>query len=226
MEMYNNGGLPPISRNSCSSGLSVDSFDPVSHFIVSKLTIMERLFFTCILIILFTATATVEIFSQEVNNSIKLKIGTKIENNSSPGLPNSLTRVLYRNEVHSTAIRNFLRVYKNASNVNWFRTTPKSFGLNGFRAVFTDGMIKTMVLYDNKGNLHSIMRYYMEDELPQEIRHRIKTIYYDFSICHVKEVTVDNNTIYVVTLEDKISWKVIQVPESGAILVMNSFTKI
>lgn len=76
---------------------------------------------------------------------------------------------------------------------------------------FFDNDIQTKVYYNKKGNRLAMIRYYTEDKLPNEVRHPIKATYYDFNIFLVIEVTVGNQTAYLVKIEDKTCTKTIRV---------------
>ena len=59
-----------------------------------------------------------------------------------------------------------------------------------------------------------MLRHYNEEKLPAEIRHRVKSNYYDFSIYHVSEIRYNGKTAWYVTIEDKTCWKKIKVLDS------------
>ena len=103
-------------------------------------------------------------------------------------------------------IKNFSKNFKEAGNdVAWFEAA------DGLRAQFTNDGIQTKVFYDLKGRWIANVRAYQEDKLPKDIRHGIKSIYYDYSIFHVQEITVSDKTAYLVKMEDKNSIKTIRV---------------
>jgi hypothetical protein len=73
---------------------------------------------------------------------------------------------------------------------------------DGYTATFTKNGIQSRVNYNKKGKWHSTIRYYGESELPQDVRHIVKSTYYDFSIFGVTEVSVEDKSAYIVVLED------------------------
>ena len=129
-------------------------------------------------------------------NSIPLSRQLNFEMGSAP---------IFRNDISIKAVRNFIRDYENVSDVEWFPSD------NGFAVYFTMNGVKTKVLYYKNGDYKSMFRYYFEDKLPREIRHLVKSKYYDFSICCIIEFNFNGQTIYEVKMEDKISWKIIKV---------------
>lgn len=104
------------------------------------------------------------------------------------------------------AVKDFQKSFKNAANVSWFKAD------NGaFLASFTEGNVKSSVAYDKKGKwLYSIKRY-SEKELAKDLRSDVKSIYYDFSIVAIDEVSVNDKTIYLVHLEDASALKTIRI---------------
>ena len=59
-----------------------------------------------------------------------------------------------------------------------------------------------------------MLRHYNEEQLPSEIRHLIKSNYYDFSIYHLSEIRYNGKTAYIVTIEDRTCWKKIKVADN------------
>ncbi|CAN5245557.1 hypothetical protein BH11BAC6_BH11BAC6_15690 [soil metagenome] len=110
--------------------------------------------------------------------------------------------------MNERALKGFKKSYKSAANASWYKTDD-----GAYIASFTEGNVKTAVTYDNKGRwLYSIKRYF-ESDLPKDVRNRIKSVYYDFSITCVDEVSINNEIIYCVHLEDATSFKMIRVTD-------------
>jgi hypothetical protein len=122
------------------------------------------------------------------------------------------------NLISTKAARNFHRSFKNVNDENWFPET------DGFVAEFMQGNIETRVYYDKKGHEVATIRYYTEDLLPKDVRHIVKSEYYDFSIGRITEVTIENKIGYVMNLEDKTSIKQIKVVD-GEMEVMHEYKK-
>jgi hypothetical protein len=117
----------------------------------------------------------------------------------------TVSNPIFRNNISIKAMRNFTRDYENVSDVEWFRSD------NGFAVYFTMDGVKTKVLYYKNGDYKSMYRYYSEDKLPREICHLVKSKYFDFSIFCISEFNMNNQTIYEIKMEDKISWITIKV---------------
>ena len=115
---------------------------------------------------------------------------------------------LKNNSVMSAkALKNFSKTFKDADNASWEETG------DGFKAEFTKEDIKTNVYFDRKGRWVANVRNYQEDKLPKEIRHRVKSVYYDYNIFYVQEITVGEKMAYLVKIEDKSSVKTIRIAD-------------
>lgn len=118
--------------------------------------------------------------------------------------------------INSKAVKNFSKNYNN--NAAWIEIT------GGYVASFNENGIKTKVYYDKKGRLIGQIKSYGEDKLPQDIRHQVRSTYYDFQINYVNELTALNTTVYLVKIEDKTSFKTIRVAE-GEMTETEAFQK-
>ena len=107
--------------------------------------------------------------------------------------------------VSTKALKNFSKHYKESENAEWFKLD------NAFRAQYTKDDVETSVFYNLKGKWMGNIRTYSEDKLPGDIRHRVRSTYYDYSIFHVQEITVGAKTAYLVNIEDKNFIKIIRI---------------
>ncbi|WP_207510532.1 hypothetical protein [Longitalea luteola] len=104
------------------------------------------------------------------------------------------------------AVTNFITAFPNATNAGWTRLR------NGESLVhFFSDDIETKVFYNRKGKHIATIRYYDEYTLPAEVRHLVKSAYYDFTIFLVIEVTINNQTAYLVKIEDNTRIKTVRV---------------
>ena len=143
------------------------------------------------------------------------------EKNVSSGEFYNLTKrsnPFFLNDIDIKAVQHFMNSYKNASDIRW--TKLKS----GSRVYFICDNIQNRIIYNRKGVPESIIRYYAEDKLLFDIRHRIKTQYYDYSISIVTEVNYHGKIAYLVKMENKISWKTIKVVD-GEMEVTEEYLK-
>jgi hypothetical protein len=158
--------------------------------------------------IALACTTTSNAFSQNSGSTAKVNVQPAIEKIiSSPDLltegNNNVPALI--SEISIKAVRNFTKDYKNVSDVKWFQSE------DGVVVYFNMDGIKNKVYYNKKGNYECKVRNYYEDRLPVEVRHLVKSNYYDFSIYCVIEICAKDKTAYVVKLENKTSWKTIKV---------------
>jgi hypothetical protein len=92
------------------------------------------------------------------------------------------------------ALKNFSKTFKDADNAAWEETG------DGLKAEFTKDGIETNVFFDRKGRWIANVRNYQEDKLPKEIRHQVKSVYYDYNIFYVQEITVGDKMAYLVKI--------------------------
>lgn len=110
-----------------------------------------------------------------------------------------------RNEINSKAARDFARRYRDVADGEWFKAK------DGFIVHFVSNDIRCRAFYSKEGYYEGLIRSYFEDQLPREIRHIVKSTYYDFSICHIYEFNVESATTYLVKMKGKTSWKTVKV---------------
>ena len=119
------------------------------------------------------------------------------------------------------ALKNFADTYKNAKDEKWMKTN------NGFAVRFTSGDIRTTILYDKKGYWTGSIKSYGEEKMLHEIRHDIKSKYYDYSIIYTQEVeTPDSGGLptYIICVEDAANIKLIRICD-GEMSVWKEYTK-
>ena len=103
--------------------------------------------------------------------------------------------------VNTKAARDFNRRFKLSAAVTWLEAA------DGYRAKFENDGVTIWVDYDRKGCWTHTIRIYGEQRLPAEIRHIVKSTYYDHSIKTVHEVELPNddpgNRCYLIRLENE-----------------------
>lgn len=138
-------------------------------------------------------------FNANPNNSASKEVA--FDNTNDNESPNYIGN----SRVSTKAVKNFSKAFKTTVNATWFETN------DGFMAKFKKDDIETKVFYDTKGRWIGNVRNYQEKDLPKEIRHMVKSKYYDYNIFLVQEVTVGDNMAYLVKIEDKTSLKTIRI---------------
>jgi hypothetical protein len=159
---------------------------------------MRRIFFSSAKLIFFIAGIT--FYSQA-------QIARTIPGSTEPeGMVKNVK--LYRNQVSSKAIRDFMKRYKDVSNEKWTVTNA------GITASFAIGEISHSVCYDEKGNWVFTVRRYLEKYLPKQIRRRFRNAYFDYNIKGVEETEKSFNLkVYLVLLENEAGWIKVRVED-------------
>ena len=110
---------------------------------------------------------------------------------------NKILRETKVTSVHIDAVRDFTRSYKNITDAKWFKTEGgyiANFGLRG---------IDTKIAYDTKGKWFYNLLSYTEANLAPEIRHLVKSKYYDDDILVVHQYQFANDkTVYIIRTRD------------------------
>jgi hypothetical protein len=139
---------------------------------------------------------------------------------SPPATANKRKPGTYPSNINIKAIRDFVRSYRNASGEKWYELS------DGFVVHFYMNNNKYRAFYKFNGDWLHTLSAYGGDQLPSLIRHKVKSVYYDYSIFLVTEIKLSDNTIYLVKIEDKTSWKTIKVCEGEDMQEIESCFKI
>ncbi|HLG38913.1 MAG TPA: hypothetical protein VI461_04555 [Chitinophagaceae bacterium] len=187
---------------------------------------MKKILFTCFTSMLLIWTIT-NSYAQSPNSTAKLESSQgKFISSSEEIIPVQEPASARLNELNTKAVRSFTKDYKNVTEAKWSRLNK------GFSIVyFTVDNIQTSVLYNKSGMCEWVRRDYSEDNLPRNVRHLVKSTYYDFSIYCVNEITIDDTTAYILAMEDKtskdkISWKIIKIVDGEMEIIKEYSQKI
>ena len=136
----------------------------------------------------------------------------------SPGEPVSSASI-DRNNVNLRVVKNFVRSYKDVSGEKWFEMK------SGFVAMFSLDDIDYQVAYNKKGNWIRTIRSYGEVKLSQDLRHTIKSTYYDYDINRVQEIEKPIDPIaYIIQLVGKTELINLRICD-GEMTVLQKFNK-
>jgi len=108
--------------------------------------------------------------------------------------------------VNERALKDFQRTFGNVNNVTWYETKN-----GGYIAKFVNADVRTIVAYNPRGNWSYTIHYYGEKKLPADIRKTVKSTYYDYSIFGIAEVHFDDETVYMIYMQDESHFKTIRV---------------
>jgi len=133
-------------------------------------------------------------------------------------MKNAVSLVEPYGSINMRAMRDFKKKYPNVTGEQWY-----SFP-DGFAARFNNNGIQHMITYNRLGGLLYNIVYYGEKKLPENVRALVKSTYYDYSITMIEEINYQNRTIYLVHMQDELTWKIVRV-EDGEMSVIEDFIK-
>ena len=119
------------------------------------------------------------------------------------------------------AVKDFMNTHKNVTGESWMKTK------DGFSVRFNSDDVRTTIYYDKKGNWSGSIKIYGEEKMLRDIRHLVKSTYYDYSIVYTQEIeTTDSDGVptYVVCVEDKTKIKMIRI-SAGEMSEWKEYTK-
>ena len=103
--------------------------------------------------------------------------------------------IIESDKVNQKAVKDLAKTFKNVSDEKWLELK------DGFVAKFSITDINYQVAYDKKGKWVYTIRTYGETKLSEDVRHLVKSTYYDYSINLVQEIeTPANSVIYIIQL--------------------------
>lgn len=111
------------------------------------------------------------------------------------------TQTLRSDRAAVKAAREFWKKYGAGRDESWYKLD------GGYLAEFTQGTIRCKSVFDRRGNWLYSIKEYSEKELPKEVRNLVKSVYYDYSIGWVKEVSQNQSVVYVVHVSNTPEWK-------------------
>jgi hypothetical protein len=108
---------------------------------------------------------------------------------------------------NAAVVRSFYKTYGELTDARWFRSAT------GFGVKFKDNGIKKTVYYKLSGLVDTEIFYYSEGGLPPQIRHLVKSHFYDYTITYVTEVHKNDAIAFYVKVEDASTIKTIKIVE-------------
>ena len=111
---------------------------------------------------------------------------------------NSASNSVEPSNVNQKAVKDLAKSFKNLFDEKWLKVA------GGFVVKFALTDVLCQVAYDKRGNRVYSVRTYSEAKLPVDIRHIVKSTYYDYNITLVQEIEQPANHItYIIHLEGK-----------------------
>jgi hypothetical protein len=99
--------------------------------------------------------------------------------------------------ISANAIKNFSRSFKGITGATWSQAKD-----GGVIASFTSDNVKNRIAYNSKGREQYKILTYDESKLSREMKRNVQSAYEDFNITQVDEVHFENETVYLVHLEN------------------------
>jgi hypothetical protein len=124
------------------------------------------------------------------------------------------------NNIHSRAMRDFLRRNKIVTNPSWYTVD------NGYVVKYLDNNDNACrTVYNNRGEFVYTLKQYNEKHMGQEIRKLVKREYFDYNITLVEEIQVPSKpVVYVVHLQDEATLKNLRIAD-GEIEVISDHVR-
>ena len=131
------------------------------------------------------------------------------------------------NPIHidENVLRAFEVQFPNAQKVNWQESEE------AYLVSFVEDGIRVRIVYLRNGALTHFLRYYFEENLPLDLRLRLKNKYPGKTIYGVTEENIVSNiqnqskTIYYIKLEDANSWFTIKVQKNRKMRLIEKLNK-
>jgi hypothetical protein len=161
---------------------------------------------------ILTAILVAAFFSVSAQTSTKMfNAHSEFSKTSADALPLS---------TESKAYKNFRRAYPNVVNEKWSQQNDH------YIASFVLNDVKNKVVYTKFGKLDYFLKMYTEKELPAFVRKAVKSAYYDYSITNAQELHTSTQTIFLVKITDRNSWKTIRVSDGEMEEIENYYSVI
>jgi hypothetical protein len=112
-----------------------------------------------------------------------------------------------RVNVNTKVLRSFFKTYGEMPGTKWFKSA------NGFGVMFKDNGMNKTIYYKLDGLVDTEILYYSEDRLPAQVRHFVKSRFYDYAITYVTEVHKNGATAFYVKVEDASTIKTLKIVE-------------
>jgi hypothetical protein len=130
------------------------------------------------------------------------------------------SKIVDEMDVNINAVRDFTKKYKNATGVKWVKNE------NGPSVYFVMDGVKMRSSYNTKGRKEYVLKYYDESKLPTEVRHLVRSTYYDYTIAIATEVVRNGNVSYLIKMENDKEYLTVKFDNAGEVSVFDRTTKV
>lgn len=149
------------------------------------------------------------VFAQAKGNIASANTGNKNLALSETNRENESAGSTTKSKKSAKAFKSFSRQFKNVPNAAWEMTNT-----GAFVASFHDEKVNTKVYYNENGGYICTIKRYAESELPESVRHMVKSTYYDYNIICAEEIE-SSSKVYLVHIVFGDNNKTIRVTDEG-----------
>jgi hypothetical protein len=174
---------------------------------------MKKVFLTSLLAVIGVLGMTFSVFSQN----------TSIAMGETPAAPAMLLSegTNYNSAVNTKAMRSFKKMFTSVEGEKWYEYK------GAYAAVFAADDVRFRVEYDARGNWSATEKDYFESKLDRDVRKVVKSVYFDYTITSIREITTStffSTPVYIIHIEDASSFKNIAVYE-GEMSIVDQYLK-
>lgn len=145
-------------------------------------------------------------------------VGTLFAQKGTSDLAITSPKLIIKSNSLFDAERKFRQSYPHVTGERWDSKA------DGYIVKFQDKAVKYKVSYNKKGRWQHTILIYNEDQLPSQLRRTVKSLYVDFTIVKVIEVTIGNRHTYFIKMEDSNTLRTVQVV-NGEFVEVESYVK-
>ena len=168
---------------------------------------MKKLFGMAGLVLFFGTSLSVNAQTNRVNSS------------ETPAQSETSTAASTVSARTARAERDFSKIYRNASSVEWYHTYD-----GGSVVYFTEANIKMKSAYSKKGHWQYTLRYLSENEIGTEAKSMMRSGFPDYSIIRAIEVERFNQKVLLVYIQNDRSLKTARIMD-GEIDIVEEYRK-
>jgi hypothetical protein len=121
--------------------------------------------------------------------------------------------------INVKALKDFKTRFTSSAEATWFTANY------GIVSYFTQDGYTNRIYYDKKGNWVYSLLTYGENKLDRNVRKAVKMNFYDLDITLVKELQTTSGLVFIITLEDKTSLKILKINREGEMEIMQEMQK-
>ncbi len=126
-----------------------------------------------------------------INKSVESKTEF-LKNNIIADAPTDAAKIKKLSKMNLHATKDFNSKYKTVGNASWYQIE------NGLVANFNRNEVATIVAYNNRGRWLCTINTYAEKDMPKDVRAKVKSIYYDYTIVVVRDVAVPQVVVTII----------------------------